>query len=136
MTAHALIVSPLYVGLGAVIFFALSALVIRQRTIHKTWFGDGGHADLQRTIRVQANFAEYTPLALLVIVVVEAAGYHAWIVHTLGIALVVGRLFHAWGLTRSAAASAGRFVGTNLTFLVLFVGGALLVWCFVRNATL
>jgi len=136
MSAHALIVSPLYVGLCALIFFVLSALVIRLRAVRGTWFGDGGHADLQRAIRVQANFAEYTPLALLVIVVVEAAGYHAWIVHALGIALIVGRILHAWGLMRSAEASTGRFIGTNLTFLVLLIGGALLVWCFVRRATL
>jgi|SRR5579872_871200 len=136
MTAHALIVSPLYVGLCALIFFWLSVLVIRRRAIHRTWFGDGGHADLQRAIRVQANCAEYTPLALLVIVVLEAAGYRPWIVHALGMALVVGRILHAWGLARSASASAGRFVGINLTFLVLAVGGVLLIWCFVRNAAL
>lgn len=133
---HALIVSPLYVGLCALIFFVLSVMVIRLRAARHTWFGDGGHADLQRAIRVQANFAEYTPLALLVIVVVEAAGYHAWIVHAFGIAFVLGRLLHAWGLMRSAEASAGRFIGMNLTFLVLVAGGGLLIWCFVRNVTL
>jgi len=133
---HALIVSPLYVGLCALIFFVLSVMVIRLRAGRHTWFGDAGHADLQRAIRVQANFAEYTPLALLVIVVVEAAGYHAWVVHALGIALVLGRLLHAWGLMRSAEASAGRFIGMNLTFLVLVAGGGLLIWCFVRNVTL
>lgn len=136
MTAHTLIVSPLYVGLCALIFLMLSALVIRRRAVRGVWFGDGGHADLQRAIRVQANFVEYTPLALLVIVVLEVAGYRAWLIHTLGVALVVGRLVHAWGLTRSGEASFGRFVGTNLTFLVLFVGGALLIWCFVRRAML
>lgn len=133
---HALIVSPLYVGLCAVIFFALSALVIRRRAARGVWFGDGGHADLQRAIRVQANFAEYTPLALLVIVVLEAAGYHAWLIHTLGGALIVGRLLHAWGLMRSGEASFGRFIGTSLTFLVLLIGGALLVWCFIRRVAI
>jgi uncharacterized protein len=131
-----LIVSPLYVGLCALILVVLSALVIRRRAVRGIWFGDGGYTDLQRAIRVQANFAEYTPLALLVIVVLEAAGYHAWLIHTLGIALVVGRLVHAWGLTRSGEASLGRFIGTKLTFLVLFVGGALLIWCFFRNAVI
>jgi len=133
MTAHALIVSPFYVGLCALIFFILSVMVIRLRAVRHVWFGDAGHADLHRAIRVQANFAEYTPLALLVIVVVEAAGYSIWIVHALGIALVAGRILHACGLMRSAGASFGRFVGTNLTFLVLVTGGILLIGCFGRN---
>lgn len=136
MFAHALIVSPLYVGLCALIFVVLSARVIRGRTRRQVKFGHGGHADLETAIRVHGNFAEYVPLALLVIVLVEAAGFSRYWVHALGIALVVGRLAHAHGLSAAKQQSRSCIVGMTLTFTVLVIGGLLLIWCFVRRLVL
>lgn len=136
MFAHALIVAPLYVGLCALIFVILSARVIRGRGRSSVNLGHGGHADLETAIRVHGNFAEYVPLALLVIVLVEAAGFSRYWVHALGVALIVGRLAHAYGLSAAKQPSRGRIVGMTLTFAVLVIGGLLLIWCFVRNLAL
>lgn len=136
MFAHALIVSPLYVGLCALIFVVLSARVIRGRSRRQVNLGNGGHADLETAIRVHANFAEYVPFALLVIVLVEAAGFSRYWVHAFGIALVAGRLLHAWGLAQAEQPSPGRIAGMALTFGVLIVGGVLLIGCFARNVML
>jgi len=136
MVAHALIVSSLYVGLCALIFVALSARVIRGRGRRQVNLGHGGHADLETAIRVHGNFAEYVPLALLVIVLVEATGFSRYWVHALGIALIVGRLAHVYGLGAANQPSRGRIVGMTLTFAVLVIGGLLLIWCFVQNRTL
>lgn len=133
MFAHALIVSPLYVGLCALIFVVLSARIIRGRYRRQVNLGHGDHADLETAIRVHGNFAEYVPFALLVIVLIEAAGFSRYWVHVLGIALIVARLAHAQGLGAAKQPSLGRIVGVTLTFAVLTVGGALLIWCFVRN---
>ena len=127
MFAHALLVSPLYVGLCALIFIALSARVIRGRGRRSVNLGHGGHADLETAIRIHANFAEYVPLALLIIVLVEAIGFSRYWVHVLGIALVAGRLLHAWGFTHHKQPSPGRIAGVTLTFAVLTVGGVLLI---------
>jgi uncharacterized membrane protein YecN with MAPEG domain len=40
----------------------------------------------------------------------------------LGATLVVARLWHAQGLFSSSGTSAGRFMGTNLTGLVILAG--------------
>ncbi|HYL32818.1 MAG TPA: MAPEG family protein [Stellaceae bacterium] len=127
MFAHALLVSPLYVGLCALIFVALSARVIRGRRRRGVNLGHGGHGDLETAIRIHANFAEYVPLALLIIVLVEATGFNRYWVHALGVALVAGRLLHAWGLAHHKQPSLGRIVGVTLTFAVLAIGGALLI---------
>jgi hypothetical protein len=87
-------------------------------------------------MRIHGNFAEYVPLALLVIVLIEAAGYSRYWIHLLGLALVAARLLHAWGLTRDKQPSPGRVIGTALTFAVLAVGGVLLIVDFARNAAL
>src|SRR5579863_7332673 len=106
--------SPLYIGLAALLLIVLSAQVMRLRGKHRVGIGDGGHADLQRAIRVQANFVEYVPIALLLLLCVDLAGDSKWIVHGLGIALLVGRVFHAYGLARDPGESFGRAAGTVL----------------------
>ncbi|MFO0997917.1 MAG: MAPEG family protein [Alphaproteobacteria bacterium] len=115
----------LYAGIAGMLFVVLSGHVIRLRFRRKTGIGDGGHADLQQAIRVHANFAEYVPFALLLIAFVEMAGYAAATVNGLGIALILARVSHAIGLTRSTGPSPFRFVGTSVTFVVILVASVL-----------
>ena len=58
-------VIPAYAALLALLFIALSIRTIRARRAHKVAIGTGGHAAVERAMRVHANFAEYVPLALL-----------------------------------------------------------------------
>jgi len=60
---------PLYAALLALIFVALSVRTLRMRRRLRIAVGDGGDTALLRAMRVHANFAEYVPLSLLLIVV-------------------------------------------------------------------
>ena len=65
-------ITALYAGLLAPLFLLLSVRVIRQRRGAKVAVrGDGGDAMLLRRMRVHANFAEYVPLALLLMALAE-----------------------------------------------------------------
>jgi uncharacterized membrane protein YecN with MAPEG domain len=90
-----------------------------------------GHADdstMLRAMRVQANFAEYVPLALLLMVFVEAKGGPAWFVHALCAALLLGRVVHAVGVSRPDERFTWRVVGMTLTLLPIgFAAGSLLM---------
>ena len=68
------------------------------------------------------------PLGLLVVLLLELNQAPVWAVHLAGAGLIVGRLLHAWGLSRHKGVSFGRFTGTVVTWLVLVVGGAGLIW--------
>jgi uncharacterized membrane protein YecN with MAPEG domain len=120
-------VSPIYIGLSALLLIVLSAQVMRLRGKHRVGVGDGGQADLQLAIRVQGNFVEYVPIALLLLLCVDLVGDSKWIVHVLGLSLLVGRVLHAYGLSRSAGESFGRAAGTVLTLLVLIAGAVLAI---------
>ena len=122
-----LFASPLYIGLAAILLIVLSGRVMRLRFKHGVGIGDGGRPDLTRAIRVQANFVEYVPLALLLLLCVDLVGDAKWIVHALGIALLVGRVLHAYGLSRSEGESFGRAGGTVLTLAVLVIGAGLAI---------
>ena len=118
-------IAPLYAGLLGLLLVVLSLLVVRLRMRFRVGLGDGGQAALTRAIRVQGNFAEHVPLALLLVFAVEGLDTAPWIVHALGAALVVARLAHAQGLGRSDGESPGRFLGTVTTFSVLIAASSL-----------
>jgi uncharacterized membrane protein YecN with MAPEG domain len=108
--------------LGLLLLF-LSAYVIAGRVKFKIDTGDGGNEAMRRRIRVQANFVEYVPVALILIMLVESGRIGpAWLPGALGATLVIARFWHAQGLLGSSGVSAGRFMGTNLTGLVILVG--------------
>ena len=108
--------------LGLLLLF-LSGYVIAGRVKFKIDIGDGGNETMRRRIRVQSNFIEYVPVALILIMLVESGPIGpAWLSGALGTTLVVARLWHAQGLLGSSGTSAGRFMGTNLTGLVILVG--------------
>lgn len=113
----------LYAGALALLLVALSLNVVRLRWKHRVGIGTGNVEELECAARAQANFAEYVPLALLVLALLEASGLAGWSVHALGLALLVGRLLHAVGLSGSSGPSRARQIGILLTWLVLVVGG-------------
>jgi uncharacterized membrane protein YecN with MAPEG domain len=126
-----LLVSPLYFALAALLFLYLSMQVSLTRRRHRVALGDGGQPELLRAIRVHGNFAEFVPLALLLLLAIDLQDHEKWIVHVLGIALIVARVLHAHGLSRHAGESFGRAAGAGLTYLVLIAGAVLAILGFL-----
>lgn len=116
-------ITLLYAGISALILLGLSARVVGLRRKHQVGIGTGSVTALERAVRAQANFTEYVPLALLLIALLELNGLDAVVIHGFGAVLVIGRVLHAQGLNRSAGTSAGRFIGTLMTWLVLLAAG-------------
>lgn len=114
-------ITPFYAGLLGLLLVVLSVMVIRQRGRAKVALGDGGHKPLQRAIRAHANFVEFAPLALLLIAMAEWQGSPAWLVHMLGVALVLGRGLHAFGISQEPERFIFRQSGMMLTFGTLIV---------------
>jgi uncharacterized membrane protein YecN with MAPEG domain len=119
-----MIVTPLYAGIVAILFFVLSVRVVQRRG-HGVSLGDGGDAVLQRRIRAHGNFAEYVPLILVMMAMLELSRTSIYVLHALGIALVVARLLHGYALSFTERFKFGRFWGTALTFLLVAVCGVM-----------
>ena len=121
-------ISLLYGGLLALWFVALSARVILGRMgPGNPSLGDGGNPLMVRRIRGHANFAEYVPLALVLIAFLEASGSPAWQVHALGASLLVGRLLHGYALSFTRNNPFGRTAGISLTLLSLATAAVMCV---------
>ena len=121
----------LYAALCALLIFALSLRIALLRRRLRIGIGDGGDAGLARAIRAQANAIEYVPLLLVMLLVAENNGASVAMVHACGAGLLLARLLHAAGLSGSAGVSFGRFWGILLTWTVLLVLGAQLIWGYV-----
>ena len=94
-------------------------------TVHR-WrsrvpLGQDSNALLLRIVRMHGNAAEYIPVALLLMAVYELDGGPRALLNATGVALVAGRLLHAWGLARSAGPSLPRACGQVLTWLAILV---------------
>ena len=117
----AMIVTPLYAAILAAFFLLLTLRVVQYRRSARVSLGDGGNPGLQRAIRAHANFAEYVPLALLLLLILELSHFSLYVIHALGIVLVIGRLLHGIALAYTAQWRFGRTAGVALTVAVLIV---------------
>jgi len=108
-----------YAGINGLLAVALSFLVVRQRFATKINLGGGDHPPLERAIRAHGNFIEYAPLILLLMLLLALGGVSPIRLHVIGAALTLGRLLHAWGLSRQSGTSVGRGAGIMLTWLAL-----------------
>lgn len=120
-------ITLLYGGLLGLWFMVLSVRVIqgRGKGFH---LGDGGDAQMLRLMRGHANFAEYVPLTLLLIGMLEMSGTPALWIHALGASLLLGRLLHGYAFCFHTHFPIGRSGGIVLTFLSLLGASALAIW--------
>lgn len=124
MTTSEYPITLLSASLLALVYFVLCYNVVRHR-IKNLKGKDFDKETLDRTIRVQVNFIEYVPIILILFFLLENANINNWALLSLSIALIIGRLLHAQGLSSSAGTSFGRFYGTLLTWIVLVISGLL-----------
>jgi uncharacterized membrane protein YecN with MAPEG domain len=111
--------SFLYAALLGLLLIVLSVNVVRARRRYRVSLGVGTEEGMQQAVRVQANFSEYVPLAVILLILAELSGLPGVAVHAAGILLVTSRVLHAWGLAHSSGRTFGRFYGTAGTWLVI-----------------
>jgi uncharacterized membrane protein YecN with MAPEG domain len=123
---------PVYAAIFAIMLVALSLRVARTRGNVRVAIGDGGNKLLLRAIRVQGNFTEYVPMALLLFLFVELQGWPRWLVHGLCLVLLAARLLHAYGIAQEPEDIRLRATGMATTSLLLVAAAGLLLDSAIR----
>lgn len=126
-----LLITPIYAALLGLIFVVLSIKTIIIRRKNKVAVGDGNNPQLQRAMRVHANFAEYTPIAIILVGFVESLKYNEIIVHILLSLFLLGRIIHAYGLSKIDEDFRFRVFGMVLTFNVITIASGLIIFNFL-----
>lgn len=121
-------VVSIYASVLALMFVALSIRTISLRRKLQIGVGDGGNELMLRAMRVHSNFAEYVPLCLLLIYIVESSGANSLIVHLLGLFLIIGRFSHAYGVSKQKENYRFRVFGMSMTFTTLIVSSLSLIY--------
>ncbi len=106
----------LYGAINIILLVILSYRVGATRKKHSIGIGDGGNEALQRAVRVQGNFTEYTPLAIVGLLLMASLSAHPYWLHGVGGAFTLGRVFHAVGLGGTSGISFGRVAGMILSW--------------------
>ena len=103
---------------AALLHIWLSLRVSHLRRRHRVLIGDEGNRAVTARMRAHGNFAENTPIFLILLALIElgvGSELWLWIAATL---FIVARLLHAFGMDRPGA-NALRLVGVTLSWLVL-----------------
>jgi|SRR5262245_465445 len=124
----------LYAAVLALMFVGLSVRTLRMRRRLRIAIGHGQNEALLRAMRVHSNFAEYVPLALLLIYFVESTGAGPVQVHVLGTCLLIGRISHAFGVSHAHENYRFRVLGMALTFGVLIAAATRLLYVFAHQS--
>ena len=112
-------VTSIYAALAGIIIFGLAYRVVRLRRRERIALGHGDNKHLRRAIRVHANATENIPVILILMLLLEINGGATWALHLFGILTILGRLIHAWWLSRFTGKSFGRTWGTVISWGVL-----------------
>ena len=105
----------------AVVFLVLSLRVIRLRMEKKVAHGDGGDEELRRAIRGHANWAEYAPIGILLVLIAELQSVNMILLTVIAAAFALGRSFHAYGFAFTAGNVFLRVRGMQLTFFTIAI---------------
>lgn len=103
----------------ALLYVYLTARIILLRRQKNVPLGTGGDRELEKAIRAHANFAEYVPLALLLILMLELQSASRFLISFLGLLLVTGRSIHAYGVSQAREDFRLRVAGMSMTLACL-----------------
>ena len=120
--------TALYAGILALISIALAGHVGSTRGGAGVSLGDGGNKALLVAMRRQANFIEYVPLIVAMMAIIELNGAPKLWLNVIGVAIVVARIAHPFGLSADTMRSPLRFIGATLTMLVTLACAVILIW--------
>jgi uncharacterized membrane protein YecN with MAPEG domain len=109
----------LYAGLLGLIAAWLFMHVGKIKNAEKVFMGDGGNKRVIRAMRGQANFVETVPMILILLMIGALLNMPAIVIHILGMALVIGRFFHAYHFMQDDAPGWQRMIGAMVSFFVL-----------------
>lgn len=122
-----LAITSFYAAILALLYVVLAILVVRQRIKHRVGLGTGKEPRMLQTVRMHGNFAEYVPLLLILVALLELQQSPVWQLHLVAGLTLAGRVLHAVGLWQSSGTSVPRFVGMLSTFAALIAGAVLLL---------
>lgn len=119
-------ITAIYAAILALILTVLSAKAGLLRGKLGIPAGAGDNAEMTLAMRRHGNAAEYIPIAIILMMILEMNGVSTYVLHGIGATLVIARIAHPLGI--SNLQSPMRLVGAGLTALIIVVAAVLVLW--------
>lgn len=111
-------ISLIFAALAAVTVQWLAWRCIRLRVNGKILHGDGANPLLARRMRAQANFIEYTPIAIILVILLDITRQDGWLLAMSALLFILGRVLHAAGMDADRVTKT-RQTGMAITLFLL-----------------
>ena len=121
-------ITALYAALLVAVFVVLTVRIGLARGKTGISMLDGGDQQVLVDMRRHGNFIEHVPLLLVLMAIIEINDGNAVFLHVVGIALVICRIAHPFGLRNDRAQTPMRMLGAGGTFLVTIALGLAVLW--------
>ena len=115
-------------GAAALVNFWLSWRIAQLRESEKISVGDGGNMRLTARMRAQLNFAEYAPVVLILIALIEATrGTQTWL-GIVAAVFIVARVLHGLGMDGWRFGRTAGMIGTAPVMIGLGLYAVAIPW--------
>lgn len=124
-------VTAFVAAICALLLLATAIDTVRQRLRLKAAFGDHGDAKLISASRSHGNLAEYAPITIILLGLLETGRANHMALMVIGAIFLIGRVAHVIGLytpSEPGKAPLGRQVGVAATFGTLLILGLWTLW--------
>jgi uncharacterized protein len=118
----------IYAGINILINLFLAYRVSANRVRSKVMTGTGSDEPLYNASRAHITNVEYTPIGLIGLLALHLLAASIYVMHVVGLALTIGRILHAIGVSRTGESSPPRLAGTLLTWISQLVAGVACLW--------
>ena len=118
-------ITAIYIAILALAQFFMVVWVVKARITEKVSLGTGDSPLLEARSRVYGNFTEVVPMALLLMLAAEFSGCPLWIIHWMGVLMILSRVFHAKGMTTPPGYGKYRMAGMLLSMSVFMIGAVM-----------
>lgn len=116
----------------AILMIGLAYRVAALRMRNRIGIGVSGNKGLARAMAAHGNAVENIPLALILFALAEIQGANMLLLSAGGVIFVIARLLNAWGVSRHAGKSFGRFYGIIFSWLIIVMLAGTNLWLTLR----
>lgn len=122
-------VTGVFAAVTGILLLVLSIQVVKFRLKYRKGLGVTDDRDFEAAVRAHANLVEYAPMGLIMLAIAELNGVASGLIYWTGMALVVGRILHAWGMINGRGEPhKARLIGILLTWLAILATAIFLLW--------
>jgi hypothetical protein len=121
-------ITGVFAAVIGILLLVLSAVVAKYRIKYGKDMGTTEDLDFKAAVRAHGNLMEYAPRPLLMLGIAELNGVSSGFIYWIGMAFVLGRILHAWGMFQGQGGPhKARMVGILLTWAAILIIAVLLL---------